>query len=118
LEKSLTNIIFLDDQEWRARKFLALHPDAVWVKNSRECIRQLYKEWDEIHLDYQLADVLDSGRDDTGMEVVRFIVEHRPERLRGTLFVVHSLRPSAAMRMVTELRAAGYIVERKPFDLG
>ena len=110
-------ILFLDDSGARARRFTEVCPQAVWVTGSRECIRLLSQDWDEVWLDHDLGGevFVDSRREDCGMEVVRHMAANRPEHLLRTRFVVHSLNFAAARRMVRELRRAGYECIHRPF---
>jgi hypothetical protein len=48
----------------------------------------------------------------TGMEVVRWIVDNRPAIKR---VYIHSMNMSAASEMERRLRGAGYVTERIPF---
>jgi len=107
-------ILFLDDDDTRTQGFLALNPEAVCVKTAGECIAYLKESWDEIYLDHDLGGEIfaDSGREDTGMEVVRCIIRDLPSHLKNTLFIVHSMNVPAAVRMVEDLRSAGYTAAR------
>src|SRR4051812_41221725 len=70
-----SRVLFLDDDPGRAAIFLAAVPHAVWVSTVEECLPRLEEEWDEVHLDHDLGGetFVDCGRDDCGMEVVRWL---------------------------------------------
>jgi len=109
--------LFLDDEAERAERFLHTYPNAAWVKTSLECIDMLKEPWDMISLDHDLGGerYVDSGREDCGMEVVRWLAVNKPEHLKQTHFVVHSLNADAALDMLNILRASGYKCSYRPF---
>lgn len=109
--------LFLDDDPARAAQFLAEDPEAVWVETASDCIARLEERWDEVHLDHDLGGehFVDHGREDCGMEVVRWLCLVRRPHLRPARFFVHSHNPGAATMMGLELLAAGYQVELRPF---
>lgn len=70
---------------------------------------------DVLFLDHDLGgeQFVDSSEKNTGMGVVRWLVEHKPE-IR--LIIVHTLNPPAGLEMVQRLQMAGYDnVVRAPF---
>lgn len=109
-------ILFLDDDPNRGERFLREHGDVVWTKTARSTIDVLFDfdPFDVVYLDHDLGGevYVDSGREDTGMEVVRWVEANRPAVGR---FVVHSLNYPAAAQMVGRLRDAGYEAEYVPF---
>jgi hypothetical protein len=109
--------LFLDDNPERASSYLKEYPGAVWVTTSSACIRQLQNSWDLVSLDHDLGGEIyvDSGREDCGMEVVRFLEEYKPEYLKDTQFIVHSFNAVAAVRMIGTLRDLGYKATYIPF---
>ena len=111
-------ILFLDDDPSRADTFLALHPGAVWVETTPECVEQLANNWNEIYLDHDLGGEMwvDPGREDCGMEVVRIIAELRPKHLKNTRFIIHSHNYWAALDMVKILKSSGYRAVYEPFE--
>lgn len=112
-------VLFLDDDPVRAAIFLAENPEAIWVETVVECLALLEQTWDEVHLDHDLGGehFVDCGRDDCGMEVVRWLcLEPRPH-LEPTRFFVHSHNPAAASLMVWQIFAAGFQVEGRPFGM-
>ncbi len=51
----------------------------------------------------------------TGMDVVRYLVDHARAFARSIVIVVHSLNPVYAPEMVRALSGAGYKVFERPF---
>lgn len=116
-EPPRSRVLFLDDDPDRATIFLAEVPHAVWVSTVEECLSRLDEEWDEVHLDHDLGGetFVDCGREDCGMEVVRWLCLEAHPHLTPTQFYVHSHNAGAADLMVMQLRVAGYQVEGRPF---
>jgi hypothetical protein len=112
-------ILFLDDDPYRAEIFLEWYPAAVWVQTSEECISRLASAWSEVHLDHDLGGetYVDPSRSDCGMEVVRWLCAESRERLRETRFVIHSHNVEAARTMVENLRRTGYDARYRPFAI-
>ncbi|HKM54715.1 MAG TPA: cyclic-phosphate processing receiver domain-containing protein [Isosphaeraceae bacterium] len=112
-------LLFLDDDPQRAIVFLNRHPDAVWVLTAKECISQLAKEWDQVHLDHDLGGEIyvDPLREDCGMEVVRWLCASEQDQLRETWFIIHSHNFEAASDMVKHLRESGYHAVYRPFGV-
>jgi uncharacterized transporter YbjL len=109
--------LFLDDSVVRQQRFAREYPDAVIVSTAEDAIAMLkLHAFSVAHLDHDLGDEIyvDSGRPDTGMEVVRWIVENRP--VVGKV-VVHTMNHEAGPVMVERLRNAGYDAEWVPFSL-
>ncbi len=119
LEQTEQRILFLDDSTYRARMFLRVNPHALWVKTAAECVKRLAEDWDEVHLDYDLGwgARTDPEVEESGMGVVYWMLEHKPEHLHRTVFIVHSHSSNAARHMADDLRSAGYHAVRRPFDL-
>ena len=114
----MRRILFLDDDPDRAEVFLAEVPHAVWVSTVEDCVRRLdEQEWDEVHLDHDLGGetFVDCGREDCGMEVVRWLCLEPHPYLEATRFYVHSHNAGAADLMVMQLQVAGFQVEARPF---
>lgn len=70
--------------------------------------------FDMVFLDHDLGGevFVDSSREDCGMEVVRFMEEHKPSAGR---VVVHTMNPAAGQQMEQALVAAGYWTRRAAF---
>lgn len=113
-------VVFLDDNPNRTKLFRSQHPYADTCETSQACIGLLskYMERNEdityLFLDHDLGGEIhvDSSREDTGMEVVRWMQENTPAV--GTV-VVHSHNQPAAANMVSKLHSAGYHVVGLPF---
>ena len=109
--------LFLDDSAGRQQRFAQQHPHAMIVSTAEEAISMLkLHKFSIVHLDHDLGDEIfvNSDRPDTGMEVVRWIVENRP--VVGNV-VVHTMNHEAGPLMVERLREAGYDAEWMPFSL-
>ena len=108
-------LLFLDDSKERIKKFKSAYPSATIVETSEETILQLQKsKFKIVSLDHDLGGEIyvDSGREDTGMGVVRWIVENKPQI---ELVIVHSLNDDGGLNMMSHLRYAGYNAVRTPF---
>jgi len=111
------DILFLDDDESRAEYFLRFYPDAVWVKTAEDCIEKLAAQgWSQVFLDHDLGGevYVDTNREDCGMEVIRWLVENKPERLNKTTFIIHTMNPVGEV-MVKMLHKIGFRVTYMPF---
>jgi hypothetical protein len=111
-------ILFLDDSERRHQEFQKIQYSFWACRTAEETIDRLKGSidyWDVVLLDHDLggAVYVNSGREDCGMEVVRYIVENTP--LIG-IVVIHSWNIPAAQRMKHELQQAGYVVVQEPFS--
>jgi NAD+-processing family protein with receiver domain len=107
----------MDDDEARGAIFLEQYPQALWVQTAEECISQLERRWDEVHLDHDLGGehFVDIDREDCGMEVIRWLCLQPRPHLRFTRFFVHTHNPNARYVMLMHLQASGYQVEACPF---
>jgi CheY-like chemotaxis protein len=114
---SRTRVLILEDDPSRQNTFLNAYPGAIIVDSAVTAIERLGEEWDLIFLDHDLGrgSMPDSGREDCGYEVVRHILEHQPQHLRGARFIVHSANPIRSRIMAEDLQRAGYATEHKPF---
>lgn len=113
------NILFLDDNPTRIARFRQAIPYATIVETAKECIEQIDKEqWDWIFLDHDLGgeEFVDSDRSDTGMEVIRHLIEHK-QKHQTSRVVVHSLNSLAREQMCLDLLMAGYDALPMPFPL-
>jgi hypothetical protein len=88
--------------------------DAVYARTSAQGIDVLQsclehgQRVDELWLDYNL------GRGDTGAVVVAWLVaQGQPMRELVERVYVHSSDPGGARRMMAELAAAGFVVDRR-----
>lgn len=112
-------ILFLDDSEERIETAVRHFRDeeVCITRTASGAIDLLGQEidFDLVMLDHDLGGeaFVSSGREDCGMEVVRWIVKNKPKIER---IVVHSWNSPAAEGMVGTLRMAGYHVAYKPFS--
>lgn len=110
------SILFLDDNKERCKQFKSLIPRAMIVHTVQDCIAMLKDEdeWNMLLLDHDLGGEIyvDSNREDTGMEVVRWIVQHQPI-IRE--IVVHTHNTPAGINMVDILNDAKYKAHYIPF---
>ena len=112
--------LFLDDMEERASLFSKLYGSekTIFVTTAQEAILALERsEFDLVSLDHDLGgQVYQSSKEENcGMEVVRWIVEHKP---KIDHIVVHSWNVPASLRMASALSQVGYNVERVPLGFG
>jgi hypothetical protein len=94
-------------------------PSAEHVETALACIATIQKEplIDHLFLDHDLGGEtwVDSGREDCGMEVVRYLCSNDfTERIKH--IVVHSHNVSAAQEMYLKLKDANYNVQLVPFS--
>lgn len=110
-------ILFLDDCPNRTRTFRSSVPWAKCATTAQGMITLLSETETACmaFLDHDLGgeEFVDSGREDCGMEVVRWIVQNKPDVGQ---FIVHSFNHDAAVEMEKKLRDAGYNVVRVPFS--
>ncbi len=108
MDSGQMEVLFLDDCPYRRAAFRSRMPSAKIVVTAAECIEQLkLQAWDEVHLDHDLGGeaYVNSGREDCGMEVVRWLLLNTPDLLP----IVHSHNEQAAPEMVRLLQEAGYL---------
>jgi hypothetical protein len=108
-------LLFLDDSPDRAAIFIANHPGAKWVETAADCITALRSQpWHTVFLDHDLGgqSMVDSNREDCGMEVVRWMIRNRPIVKQ---VIVHSWNTPAARRMVEDLQRKSYYARYSPF---
>jgi len=109
--------LFLDDDPKRAERFLRDVPAAVWVKSVAECLPRLVEAWDEVHLDHDLEGktLVDTNREDSGMEIIRWLCKEPRPHLSQTRFFVHTHNLVAGLLMVLQMHESGYTAEFRPF---
>lgn len=118
----MRNVLFLDDNENRIETAkneygIVGTSHVVITRTAQQTIDYLNKaSFDLVSLDHDLGGetYVDSGREDCGMEVVRWIVANRPKITR---FIIHSYNAPAAQEMVLKLRDAGYLAQHIPFSV-
>lgn len=118
-------IVFLDDDPNRAAlQFQRMTNDdksrTFWVQNVAETIDMLkrYRErLDIVSLDHDLGGetYVHTGREDCGMEIVRWLEKQDAKRYSHVRFIVHSWNIPAGMKMTKRLQDKGYRVVRVPF---
>ncbi|HVZ41486.1 MAG TPA: response regulator [Candidatus Kapabacteria bacterium] len=115
----MKTILFLDDDERRTSEIRSrLIGEAltlITVATALECIERLSERaYDLVMLDHDLGGEIfvDSSREDTGMEVVRWLRENGGAH---GAFIVHTMNPVAAAGMYFDLTAQGYTVQQTPF---
>lgn len=111
-------VLFLDDNPVRKRMFKSSVPFATCCALSSTCITLLESEdWDYLFLDHDLGGqtFVDSSREDTGMEVVRWLAQREPRKPLKRI-IVHSFNVPAANRMVATLKNLGYDVRYVKFN--
>ncbi len=89
----------------------------MWVKSVAECLPRLIETWEEIHLDHDLEGqtLVDPKREDSGMEVIRWLCKEPRPHLRQTRFFVHTHNFVAGLLMVLQMHDSGYTAEFRPF---
>lgn len=117
-------ILFLDDDPQRAALMFNRMKDedrsrTFWVETVREAIDVLKDYRDRLEfvfLDHDLGGITNmySGREDCGMEVVRYL-EHQDASSFNCRFIIHSWNIDAGVKMTERLVAKGYQATHKPF---
>jgi ActR/RegA family two-component response regulator len=113
-------ILFLDDSPDRTKRFCYSCPSSFCAETAQEMIELFKKNADQIieyvFLDHDLGSktFVSSAEADTGMEVVRWIVQNRPKIKQ---IVVHTMNSVAGPEMVKKLQNIGYSVQLVPFHL-
>lgn len=108
-------MLILEDNAGRIMHFAQAYPEAVIVTRAKDAIKCLSERgWHHVSLDHDLNNEIfvDSARDDCGMEVVRWIVHHRPQI---DFINIHTANRGASEKMHEALINAGYKCARAPF---
>ena len=109
-------VLFLDDCPKRTKKFVSRYPYAKCAETAEGIIKLIKGEEqiDALFLDHDLggAVYVDSGREDCGMEVARYLVDNKHAISR---IYVHSLNRPAGLEMTSKLKDAGYKTQYIPF---
>lgn len=111
-------VLFLDDCPNRQKAFRSNVPHARIVATAAELIAEIQKEVpDVLFLDHDLGGevYVDSGREDCGMEVVRWMEKNAPTIPH---VIVHTMNPYAGTEMRERLQTAGYQTIHAPFGTG
>ncbi len=111
------NVLFLDDDPNRTKRFVSLVPSAHTVETASECIDKLNNNdhWHLVCLDHDLGGEIfvDTSEYNTGTTVARWINENKPSI---DFVVVHSFNHPAAKGMMLLIEEAGYRVVTAPFN--
>jgi hypothetical protein len=77
----------------------------------------LIETWEEVHLDHDLEGqiLVDMNREDSGMEVIRWLCKEPRPHLSQTRFFVHTHNFVAGLLMVLQMHESGYKAEFRPF---
>ena len=115
-------IIILEDSPERMKVFnrLCIGKEMLHFEEADKCIDALNDEPEvyQLWLDHDLGgeQLVDSNREDTGMEVVRFLVANDlTSKIKN--IIVHSHNAVAHRIMVADLHKAGYSVISHAFSL-
>jgi hypothetical protein len=121
-------ILFLDNSDGRAalafsREFNEKERnDVIWVKTAKEAIETLATYGESIyqaHLEHDLdGELTVSSREDSGMEVIRFLEDASLKTFENCVFTVHTWNPKAGPKMVKRLQELGLKVKYVPFGSG
>jgi len=114
--------LFLDDDKNRTdqiiKKFADIDEELVLTSTAKDAIEKLSSKssWNYVFLDHDLGGevFVDSGREDCGMEVVRWCLINKPQIDH---IIVHTWNAPAGERMTEELKTAGYDAIYKPFGM-
>lgn len=115
--RNLLNILFLDDDPNRTKRFKKDVPEAITVETVKECIEELKTEtWDWVFLDHDLGGetYVKSSSKKCGMEVVRWILKNQ-NIVSVKRFIVHSHNVDAGKEMKAKLSEQKFNVEYIPF---
>ena len=110
-------ILFLDDNPARvqaASNAVGIGNDFQSADTAMDCICLLCEDWDVLYLDHDLegAAFADPAGDNTGSEVVRWMVRHKPKV--GSV-IIHTLNIAAGRAMERALKAAGYTAKYRSY---
>lgn len=105
-------VLFLDDNQERISTFKAACPAADIVTTAEECISRLSKEkYDIVFLDHDLGGKVfqNSGDEDCGMQVVKYLVASYLAAIPPVEdVVIHTFNPAGAETMVSALQSCHY----------
>jgi hypothetical protein len=120
-------ILFLDGDPNRAAVLhQRMSPDdvhnTIWVRTVEEALDILinYREaLRYVSLDHDLGGetFVHSGREDCGMEIVRWLEKQPYDLYSHIVFIIHSWNTSAGHKMAARLKVKGYRVLYVPFGM-
>lgn len=119
--------LFLDDNPNRAALAYQRFPEkirdrTIWTQTSEDAIGVL-KDYAPrlryVFLDHDLGGetYVHSGREDCGMEVVRYLEKQDPSMYKDCKFRVHTWNVDAGYKMTDRLKKVGYTVDYVPFGM-
>ncbi len=118
-------IVFLDGDPHRAAlQFQRMNKKdqerTFWVQTADETIDMLQNyrlrlDWVSLEHDLGGATYVHSGREDCGMEVIRWLERQDSASYSHVRFIIHSWNIPAGMKMTSRLIAKGYSVKNVPF---
>lgn len=121
-------LVFLDGSAERAavhcqRMTAEDRARTFWTRTVPETLEILnnYRERLEgVSLEHDLGEepYAHSGREDCGMEVVRWLEKRNSADYSHVMFTIHTWNEVAGIKMARRLTTADYRVEYKPFGLG
>lgn len=119
--------LFLDDNAERAAvAYQRMTEDArdhtIWIQTAIDTIYALDEHKDKlmrVSLEHDLGGraYVHPEREDSGMEVVRWLEKQDVEDFEGCKFIIHSHNEISGPKMYKRLKQAGYDVELRPFGL-
>tara|TARA_Y100000034_G_C6844339_1_gene382317 strand:+ start:537 stop:935 length:399 start_codon:yes stop_codon:yes gene_type:complete len=117
------NVLFLDNDPDRHKKFRSQVPCCKWVETADECIKAFEdadEPWDWVFFDHDLSydengvpqHFVDTNMKNCGMEVVRWMEKNKPPIEK---IIVHSHNSNAGDEMVHRLSKFYNYAEYIPF---
>lgn len=109
-------VLILEDDKARHRIFRREIPYATICTTAADAIGKLSaEEWDVVFLDHDLGGevFVESHREDTGMEVVRWLSANK----KDICVVVHTCNPAGASEMLASLEQSMYDHRYMPFTV-
>jgi hypothetical protein len=120
-------ILFMDDCNERAavlyqRMTERARDRTFWTSTVEEALGVLIDYRDRLEVVYLEHDLnsdhfVHSGREDCGMEVVRWLEKQDSTKYSHCHFVIHTWNAKAGIKMTERLKAAGYRAHHQPFGL-
>ena len=106
------NILFLDDDEFRWKKFREENPNvnATWVSNYDSAVgllKTIDTSFDIAYLDHDL-----DFYEPTGMDFVKYLVKNK---IKVDKVICHSMNPEGRANMVATLYSSGYNALNMPW---
>ena len=116
--KAVMKIFILEDNIERVKSFRKMfHPEQLVFTDKVEYAKDILKKdtFDVLFLDHDLGGEIfvESNREDTGYELVKYIVEN--ELQKKARICIHSHNPFGSEYMLKALEKANYTAFLKPF---